>query len=244
MLAEWRTTIRTETPARPAMANRSAVAAATTSETATAAREPTLEILYILYKTPQVAAPARAAQGASASETPKPVATPLPPRNLSQTGKQCPRTAPTAQAVGSQAASPRARATGTKPFRASRASVAAAALFPAARATLVAPMFPEPTVRTSLPEVARAMSRPNGIDPHRYAKRSQIIAPPGRASWRRRRRQPPIGRSGAESAAPKAAPGAGATRSEEHTSELQSRGHLVCRLLLEKKKKTKQLQAE
>src|SRR5690625_6467321 len=30
--------------------------------------------------------------------------------------------------------------------------------------------------------------------------------------------------------------GSGATRSEEHTSELQSRGHLVCRLLLEKKK--------
>src|SRR5439155_6493972 len=26
-------------------------------------------------------------------------------------------------------------------------------------------------------------------------------------------------------------------RSEDHTSELQSRGHLVCRLLLEKKKK-------
>src|SRR5690349_22381058 len=29
------------------------------------------------------------------------------------------------------------------------------------------------------------------------------------------------------------------TRSEEHTSELQSRRDLVCRLLLEKKKKTK-----
>src|SRR5437660_8322907 len=28
-------------------------------------------------------------------------------------------------------------------------------------------------------------------------------------------------------------------RSEEHTSELQSRGHLVCRLLLEKKNKNK-----
>src|SRR5207253_10897907 len=28
------------------------------------------------------------------------------------------------------------------------------------------------------------------------------------------------------------------SRSEEHTSELQSRGHLVCRLLLEKKKHT------
>src|SRR3712207_7101010 len=31
----------------------------------------------------------------------------------------------------------------------------------------------------------------------------------------------------------------GAARSEEHTSELQSRQYLVCRLLLEKKKKTK-----
>src|SRR5690625_7058667 len=30
------------------------------------------------------------------------------------------------------------------------------------------------------------------------------------------------------------------TRSEEHTSELQSRGHLVCRLLLEKKKNERQ----
>src|SRR5690625_6017466 len=30
----------------------------------------------------------------------------------------------------------------------------------------------------------------------------------------------------------------GGDRSEEHTSELQSRGHLVCRLLLEKKKRT------
>src|SRR5436305_6187846 len=30
------------------------------------------------------------------------------------------------------------------------------------------------------------------------------------------------------------------SRSEEHTSELQSRPHLVCRLLPEKKKKTKQ----
>src|SRR6478752_9970883 len=35
-------------------------------------------------------------------------------------------------------------------------------------------------------------------------------------------------------------PTTGYSRSEEHTSELQSRLHLVCRLLLEKKKKTKQ----
>src|SRR5439155_7921784 len=33
-------------------------------------------------------------------------------------------------------------------------------------------------------------------------------------------------------------------RSEEHTSELQSRGHLVCRLLLEKKKKKKKKEAK
>src|SRR2546422_8418604 len=33
--------------------------------------------------------------------------------------------------------------------------------------------------------------------------------------------------------------GRGESRSEEHTSELQSRLHLVCRLLLEKKKKKK-----
>src|SRR5437870_10380762 len=36
----------------------------------------------------------------------------------------------------------------------------------------------------------------------------------------------------------RAAPDRGRIRSEEHTSELQSRGHLVCRLLLEKKKPT------
>src|SRR5687768_17396598 len=34
---------------------------------------------------------------------------------------------------------------------------------------------------------------------------------------------------------------AGVRRSEEHTSELQSRLHLVCRLLLEKKKKIKKI---
>src|SRR2546422_3103544 len=34
-------------------------------------------------------------------------------------------------------------------------------------------------------------------------------------------------------------PHAGQARSEEHTSELQSRLHLVCRLLLEKKKNNK-----
>src|SRR5690625_6557537 len=35
-----------------------------------------------------------------------------------------------------------------------------------------------------------------------------------------------------------------AVRSEEHTSELQSRGHLVCRLLLEKKKRGRKMKRE
>src|SRR3712207_8733905 len=47
------------------------------------------------------------------------------------------------------------------------------------------------------------------------------------------------GRGGARAAAagPRA-PGRGVRRSEEHTSELQSRQYLVCRLLLEKKNKS------
>src|SRR5689334_23533364 len=50
---------------------------------------------------------------------------------------------------------------------------------------------------------------------------------------------PPRGRSRARHRALVAARGAGDStrrRSEEHTSELQSQFHLVCRLLLEKKK--------
>src|SRR5437660_4934223 len=50
---------------------------------------------------------------------------------------------------------------------------------------------------------------------------------PPPAGWRRRRRPSPESRSVRRQR----------SRSEEHTSELQSRGHLVCRLLLEKKKK-------
>src|SRR5437870_10913415 len=42
-------------------------------------------------------------------------------------------------------------------------------------------------------------------------------------------------RISASSRPPTAAASAARARSEEHTSELQSRGHLVCRLLLEKK---------
>src|SRR5215510_16186205 len=60
----------------------------------------------------------------------------------------------------------------------------------------------------------------------------------GRARWRRRamprpRRRPARGRPSPAPPSPRP------RRSEEHTSELQSRGHLVCRLLLEKKNQTR-----
>src|SRR2546422_7549407 len=44
---------------------------------------------------------------------------------------------------------------------------------------------------------------------------------------------------GAAAPAPPRLPAAEPARSEEHTSELQSRLHLVCRLLLEKKNETR-----
>src|SRR2546429_8200553 len=44
-------------------------------------------------------------------------------------------------------------------------------------------------------------------------------------------------RGGPQGARRRGTRGSGDRRSEEHTSELQSRLHLVCRLLLEKKKK-------
>src|SRR2546422_6884276 len=47
----------------------------------------------------------------------------------------------------------------------------------------------------------------------------------------------PCRESGSPTGVRTSARGPGAYRSEEHTSELQSRLHLVCRLLLEKKKK-------
>src|SRR5687768_18186436 len=62
-----------------------------------------------------------------------------------------------------------------------------------------------------------------------------------RVMWRRstgvrRSRRPPPMPSATISALSSSFPPRGALRSEEHTSELQSRLHLVCRLLLEKKK--------
>src|SRR3712207_7250446 len=76
----------------------------------------------------------------------------------------------------------------------------------------------------------------------RSATREASDAWSGGGTHRRRRGS---GRGGGR--APRRARGAGSTgggrrpRSEEHTSELQSRQYLVCRLLLEKKKLTNHL---
>src|SRR2546422_10500321 len=60
-----------------------------------------------------------------------------------------------------------------------------------------------------------------------------------RAGGRRSRRS-----SSRRSGSPGWATSTPTRRSEEHTSELQSRLHLVCRLLLEKKKKTEKKQKQ
>src|SRR2546425_8145947 len=74
-------------------------------------------------------------------------------------------------------------------------------------------LFPYTTLFRSQKGHARAIDRQRRDDVHRHAPRVDVE--------HRRREQPPV------------------IRSEEHTSELQSLAYLVCRLLLEKKKKYK-----
>src|SRR3712207_7153186 len=71
----------------------------------------------------------------------------------------------------------------------------------------------------------------------RRAGRQALQARPGPRAERRRRPQGLRGRQRPLAAQPLPRPRAVATRSEEHTSELQSRQYLVCRLLLEKTKR-------
>src|SRR3712207_8172119 len=83
------------------------------------------------------------------------------------------------------------------------------------------PLFPYTTLFRSRP---RGPARQHEQHAHRAALEPARLARRGRP--RRRPARPPP-------RPPRAA------RSEEHTSELQSRQYLVCRLLLEKKKQTK-----
>src|SRR2546425_2652116 len=88
-------------------------------------------------------------------------------------------------------------------------------------------LFPYPTLFRSdqlLPGLdLRAAAPPQG---------RHLPVPPGRGEPDG---APGRGQDGGRGA--RAAREAGTTRSEEHTSELQSLAYLVCRLLLEKKKK-------
>src|SRR3712207_8979982 len=99
-------------------------------------------------------------------------------------------------------------------------------------------MIRRPPRSTLFPYTTLFRSRPRTLDAHRGPGRH---ARPLRLARARRPAAPAPADSGA---APRAAlePRLGdrpRTRSEEHTSELQSRQYLVCRLLLEKKKKIK-----
>jgi hypothetical protein len=103
------------------------------------------------------------ATGASMANTPTPVATPLPPRNLNHTGKICPTITAIAAAVTIHAACEDgpaktiAHSTATAPFNASSTSVEIPAPLPARRETFVAPVPPDPVSRTSAPTYFRTI---------------------------------------------------------------------------------------
>src|SRR3712207_8299758 len=82
-------------------------------------------------------------------------------------------------------------------------------------------LFPSPTLFRSAPR--RGASGPGRRRPGEEARRARGASPEG-------------GPGGGGQGGPHRA--LRRVRSEEHTSELQSRQYLVCRLLLEKKKKT------
>src|SRR3712207_6947687 len=87
------------------------------------------------------------------------------------------------------------------------------------------PLFPYATL---LPICPRAPSRRRPLDTRHRSRRR----PAARAPQRRASPAPTATTRGFPSPPPRRC-----FRSEEHTSELQSRQYLVCRLLLEKKKK-------
>src|SRR5690625_6217999 len=60
-------------------------------------------------------------------------------------------------------------------------------------------------------------------------------SPPGKLAWMPTVIEPSERRTAGQAMGRMVASTTSTPRSEEHTSELQSRGHLVCRLLLEKK---------
>ena len=118
--------------------------------------------------TSQVAQQASPTRQSSAIIVPRKVATPLPPRNPSQTGNRCPRKEHSAATcAASSPTSARASSTATAPLAPSSSNVAAAAPLLPVRSTLVAPMLPDPMARKSPRPNARVTSTPKGIEPRR-----------------------------------------------------------------------------
>src|SRR3989442_9169925 len=92
-------------------------------------------------------------------------------------------------------------------------------------------LFPYTTLFRSVPGKASALPR--------------SVAGPQRPHVRHRECDEVYNRAAPAEREPQKLPGSYIKhRSEEHTSELQSRPHLVCRLLLEKKKKQKKQMCE
>src|SRR5687767_15512188 len=89
-------------------------------------------------------------------------------------------------------------------------------------------LFPYTTLFRSLPRLA-----------WRHVRNRRTVL---QVAGRERRPGPAPERDAAPAERPRARLGRGRVRSEEHTSELQSLAYLVCRLLLEKKKKTNKRQ--
>src|SRR3712207_7210636 len=88
-------------------------------------------------------------------------------------------------------------------------------------------LFPYTTLfRSSIGQVAPQLRRPQRREPDAPEEENDAGLHPGQR--RRRSREDVLRRR----------VGRDPVRSEEHTSELQSRQYLVCRLLLEKKKTT------
>src|SRR6266699_3342158 len=111
---------------------------------------------------------------------------------------------------------------------------------------LLPPLSPQSPRAPDPPGFSRP-DRPNPAYRHERrsfwppAARPSRLRPPRSAPSPSARRGRPPRRARGSRRPPCAGTSASRRRSEEHTSELQSRPHLVCRLLLEKKKKIRRL---
>src|SRR5687768_18359020 len=93
-------------------------------------------------------------------------------------------------------------------------------------------LFPYTTLFRSLSTELRLSRQGLGLDPGALSLGGLLLPPPPGSQWSRSKlRSQELNYHGFLRAPMRIG------RSEEHTSELQSRLHLVCRLLLEKKKK-------